>query len=219
MLKKCIAVLLFTILCSVSAFAEERKISITPKIGTLGLGIDAAYKFNPNLKARLGINYFGLSLETEVEKVKYEINFKAQSFGLLADYHPFQGGFRLSAGLYKTNAKLNIDAASSESYEIQGNTYNASDLGKLSGAIKWDKVGPYLGIGYETGFSSNSRFALAFDLGALHIGKAGIDYNATGAATDPRLRDDIEKERKEVEKQLGDQEWYPVFSLGLAFRF
>lgn len=219
MLKKILGASILAMFCSVSAWAGE--ISVAAKVGTTGLGADVGYKFNPLLKARLGVNYLKLARSVKVEKINYDMKMKSQGFGLFADFYPFMGSLRLTAGIYKPNLQFDIDATGSGSYEIQGNTYNAATLGKLTGSVKWDKVAPYLGIGYETGsfFGFSLPVGLAFDLGAMHIGKPSIDYNATGAAANPYLQNDINKERKEVENQLGNAKWYPVVSAGVIVRF
>ena len=66
--------------------------------GTLGLGVNAGYDFSNDLAIRGLVNYFNLDFEKEKAGNKYDGELDLRSVGLVLDWHPFWGAFRVSAG-------------------------------------------------------------------------------------------------------------------------
>ena len=64
---------------------------------------------------------------------------------------------------------------------------------------------------------------LCFDLGILFSGapEASFSYDDSGLnSTDQTvLRDEVEKEKKEIQDSLDDFEFWPVVSAGLVYQF
>lgn len=194
---------------------------LTPKIGTQGFGADAGYQFNDMFKARLNANYFSLSHDSEIEDVDYEADLSNLTIGLLGDWHPWRNGFRLTAGAYLLDFNADVDAKLSDNkdYTIGDNTYSAAELGSISADVDWNDVAPYVGVGWGTDGTTNSGWAFCADLGAMYIGKPSLSYSATGAASNPMLAADIEREKNKVEDDIDRFQWYPVLSIGATYRF
>lgn len=219
MLKK--ALVAVSLVAALGAQADTRNFSITPKAGTLGIGGDVAYRFTDSLKLRGSFTTFKYSGSKDAEEIDYDADIKLSGLGLVGDWHPFEGAFRLSAGLYRTDVSFDLKAKPKDTggYVINGENYSVDDVGAINGKLSWKKTAPYVGLGFETGFSSSSRLGLVFDLGAVRVGKANLDYSATGAAANPMLKADIEKEKQKVQDALDKAAWYPVINLGLVVRF
>lgn len=194
-------------------------IGVNVKAGTLGAGIELSKGFSDKLSVGLALNSYNLKTTDKTSDVDYDFKFELQSAGLMANYHPFSGMFRLTAGVLVNNNELSLTGKpnASASYTINGVTYTAANVGTLTGKVTFNKTAPYLGLGW--GSRPNGSFGLTADIGALYQGSPKLTLDATGALADPALAADLQAERAKAESDLSDFKWYPVVSLGLYFRF
>lgn len=72
---------------------------LAPRISTLGAGLEVAKGFSSNFGVRAGFNYFTYSYDATESDVSYNLELELKSFAFFADWHPFEGAFRLSGGL------------------------------------------------------------------------------------------------------------------------
>jgi hypothetical protein len=75
------------------------KFSLRPNVSTLGMGIEGDYRWNPYWGARAGINGFAANFNYHDKDTDLHNKLTLLNAGVTADYYPFQGDFRLSAGL------------------------------------------------------------------------------------------------------------------------
>jgi hypothetical protein len=204
--------------------AAAENVFVSGGIGTLGFGASLGYRINEKFKARLNANYLGLDRSDTVDNINYDADFKNFTLGLIGDWHPFAGGFRVSGGLYYIDLGVDIDArlTPGRAVEIGDNRYDPAELGKVSGSVDWNKFAPYLGIGWESGDIIAPGWNFFADLGTLYISGADVDYHVSNRAAftaHPDLRNDIERERREVVREIDNYHFYPVLSLGAGYRF
>lgn len=215
-------------------------------VGTGGLGVDYAYPLHKYLDIRAGYDFGSLNRDEEEEGIEYEAELKFSAARLLADYKPFGGGFRISAGLYTGSPELELKASGEDQYDVGEREYNG-DIDIL-GDIDLGSTAPYLGIGWG-GTAGTTGFGVSFDLGVLFTDspKVGLtvprgracdatdkpdcDPNGPGsfdvAADDPsnptelsdQFRADVEQERADLEDDAKDFELWPIIRLGLHYRF
>lgn len=203
-----------------TARAQDRTsgLFIAPQVSTLGLGAEAGYRINEHFAVRGGANFFNLNREFSTDGIEYDGKARLRSFGATADVFPFGGGFRLSGGLRINDNRGDLSAVSMGDVEIGGTTYTAAQVGTLDGRVEFNRVAPYIGIGWEgTIFSPNLYFGA--DLGVMFQGNPKVSLTATGAAASPQLQADLERERKEVEDKLKPLAFYPVISFSIGYRF
>ncbi len=201
--------------------------TVGPQIGTLGVGVNAGWQYSDYLKFRGNTNYLPYSRSDEVSGVNYKADLDYFTIGALADVHPFAGHFRLSGGLYYVDLSLKANASLDRDVKIGDNTYKGSELGTFKGSIKWQTLAPYAGLGYGSGSGNEPGFGFSFDLGALYIGKAKVDLEASPQAYEVvrnnysgrNLQDDIDKEKADVKHYTDKLQFWPVLSLGVIYRF
>lgn len=203
-------------------FAEG--VGITAKAGTLGLGADLTVGLGEKVNARAGIN--ALSYEFDVgggdddsessEEIQSELDW--QSIMAVLDWHPWGGGFRLSAGVVFNNNEVLLSADVNESIEIGDREYTVSDL---TGKVTFDDVVGYVGIGCGNAVSENGHWHFAWDLGVMFQGVPEVTIEAT--ASDPALQNmlnaDIEQETGDWEDDLEAFDMFPVLSFGVSYKF
>jgi hypothetical protein len=105
-------------------------------------------------------------------------------------------------------------------------TYQASDLGSLTGLVDFDSVAPYLGIGWGNAVSADKKWGFTADLGVVFQGSPNIDLNATlgstaaaNGVTQAQLDAEVAREEANLTDDLDDFDVYPVIAFGASYRF
>lgn len=211
-------------------------------VGTGGLGLDFAYPITDWLEVRAGYDFGSLSFDYEDEdeeegsSISGDAKLKFSSGRLTAEFKPFRGGFRISAGLYTRPPELDLDASGLDTYEVGEGTYRG-DL-KADGKIDMGGVAPYLGIGWG-GTAAGTGFGASFDLGVIFGKSPRVNLDISGRAcdasqdetcdpagpdgfevsTDPRFQADQQAEIAEIEDDAKDFDLWPIVRIGLHYRF
>lgn len=197
------------------------KTSVGLKASTLGAGIEIEQNFNDTFGGRLGLNYFTYNYDGTEDDISYEIDLDLFTVAALVDWHPFSGSFRVSAGgIYNGNELSVLGQPTGNTYEIGDSTYDADDVGTLSGTIDFDDIAAYTGIGWNTAFDNEGAgWGFIADIGVLFQGVPQAKLSATGLAADPVFQNDLEKEQQNLQSDLDEFEMYPVVSVGVTYSF
>ena len=202
----------------------------TFKVGTLGAGIDLSIPMTETLNLRLSLNGLSYSVDDVEEDINYEGTAQLLTIGALLDYYPVEDStFRLSGGVYYNGNKTEADAyPTGGDYEINDVTYQADEIGSLSGLVDFDTVSPYVGLGWG-GRSVEPGWGFSLDIGAMYHGEpnvsaevtrgAGIPNDAAGDAFYAQLEADVEAERLTIEEDASDFTIYPVIMIGVTYTF
>lgn len=212
-------------LASAPALSEDWAVSAG--VGTLGIGVGVAKAFSDSVVGRFGVNAYDYTFNTSRNTVNYDLKLQLQSLSALADWHPWQGTFRTSAGLLYNNNKAVLNAKpSAGSYILNDITYNAADVGSLQGSMSFNKVAPYLGIGWGNPVAKDKTWGFTADIGVLLQGspKAGLNVTCgttitTAGQTCATLQTAVAGERAKLESKLSSFRWYPVASVGLSYKW
>ena len=190
---------------------------VAPRISTLGAGLEVAKGLTPNFGLRAGFNYFSYGYDATESDVSYELDLELKSFGILADWHPFKGAFRLSGGLLINGNGLSGSAKPNTPVEI-GSVDYALDSVNLD--ITYNAIAPYFGLGWDSTFGDADNWGFAFDLGLIYSGSAEAALTASGAGTSlPGFEENRQKEQNELQNDLDSLKWWPVISAGIVYQF
>jgi hypothetical protein len=202
-------------------------IAVELKAGTLGGGAEINYAISPMFTVGVGINKYSASTTDTADNIDYDVDLDLQSIALLANYHPFSGTFRLTAGAMLNSNELRMTAKPNGTYDIGGTTYNANDIGTLEATVDFNSFAPYAGIGW--GKSASSGFGFTLDVGVLFQGSPNVslktkntDYAAIFIATgktQAEVEADVKREESNTEDDIKGFTMYPVASLGINYRF
>ncbi|RVU84407.1 hypothetical protein EOL70_13060 [Leucothrix sargassi] len=200
--------------------------TVAAKVGTLGGGLEYIHALSPKFAIGVGINGLSLSGEVEDTDVTYDADLDMQNISLLADYHPFANGFRISAGAYSNSNEFVLTATPNENneYEINGNTYRTDEtIESLGGAIDFDSISPYIGIGWGHKPMSGKGWGFDADLGVLFQGSPNVALSVTcvnpDSAACTELEDDVEAEEMQLMEDSEEFDVYPVLSIGVSYTF
>lgn len=155
------------------------------RAGTTGFGADFGWALAPTLGARIGYSAADWNRDVDAGNVRYDGKLKLSNLSGLLDFSP-AGPFRLTGGLYYGRNRYDVNGQpSGGTFTLNGTTYNAADVGSLSGTVKPGRdLAPYLGIGYGNVAGAGVNFYA--DLGIVFQGKPQASLSATcGASLSP----------------------------------
>lgn len=228
---KLIATLLSTFACAAAVAADAPvaqastldRLDVGLSLGTLGPGGQVSWLLVPgSLSVRVVANAYNYSHDTNSDNIDYSGKLKLKSELLLLDWHPFEGRFRLTGGVVANGNKFDLLAKPSPTgtYDINGHTYTAAQVGSLSGKVDFPSTAPYLGIGWGDSTQSAGLHFIG-DIGVIAQGSPKAKLTATGGtySNDPNVQADLKKAESDLQTKLNDFKVYPVVQLGIAYRF
>lgn len=205
----------------VAALAGTGDIALGVKGGTTGIGGEVTVGLIKNLNFRTGYNFFNYDGNATESGIDYDYKLKLRTLPLLLDLHPFNGGFRVTSGIFINNNEVTGSAQPSGStIDIGGSTYNVSDIGTLDAKIDFRTIAPYLGIGWGNAVGKNSRLTISIDAGVMFQGTPNVSLHPSkDTSAIPGFNESLDKETADLKDDVKDLRYYPVVSLGLAYKF
>lgn len=213
---------LFLLAVSPTAWAD---VGVLLKAGTLGAGLDVSVGISESFGLRLQANAFSYDEDITESDINYNADLELKSAGLLLDWHPFSGVFRVSAGAYWNGNEIAATGRPSGStYTINGVTYPSAAVGSLNGQIDFESVAPYLGIGFASAPKAGRGMTFSFDLGVLYQGEPNVGLTAVCGPALPapqctQLQNDVAAEQASLQDDVKDYKFHPVVSFGIGYRF
>jgi hypothetical protein len=197
-------------------------LGVTARVGTLGIGLDVAKSFTPQIDGRLGFNFGSIGYNRTDSGISYDSTLNLSSIQLFGDYYPFGSGFRVTGGLLAQNNRFSVTSkpSSGGTYTIDNQSFSANDVGNLTGEFKYaNSIAPYLGIGF--GKPSNEGFGFNADLGVMFTGAPKVTLNASNQTfnNNPITRAQIDNQVRQTENDLKGFNVYPVLSVGVSYGF
>ncbi len=202
----------------------EGNLALTGKFGTLGFGAELSTALTDSAHLRFGVNAYNWYADTTESGVDYDATWRTRTASVIGDFLPIQdSSFRISVGLFYNDNKLDLTAEpdAGNSYEINGTTYTAAQIGTLTGKLTFNKTAPYIGVGWGNAFAKPYGWSFVLDVGALYQGKPkfSLSSNSTICNADATCRANLAAEQQEAEEDLRSYRWYPVVSAGAVYRF
>ena len=204
-----------TALLGMATTSQAADLGVGVKAGLLGLGAELTVGLTDTLNARVGHNAYTFKTTGTESDIKYDIDMKWQSTGLMLDWHPRGGGFRVTAGYMLNGNKLNMRSQVSEDLEIGDDTYTLE--GDLRGRVSF-RDAPYIGIGWGNA-AQRQGFGFTFDAGAMYQNSPRVRLSGTTTADQEALDRDLRKEERNLESDLDGFKWYPQVAFGVSYSF
>jgi hypothetical protein len=131
-----------------------------------------------------------------------------------ADWRPYAGRYRISAGLLFGNDHTDYVAksANGSTYTINGTSYPVALAGNVGARVAYPHPALYAGVGGGTGITRG--FTIAFDAGIVVR-----NGTTTASATGPLQNDPLfQANLQSVAAGLRTRYIQPVIDIGLVFR-
>jgi len=221
-----VVLMLAVMSCSVPAIAADEDsgsgLSVGVTGGTLGLGLEAGFRFSSRLGVRA--NAVSFNREKAVDSDGFDIDGKAKlkSLGANLDFYPFGGSFRLSAGLRSNKNRFSgVASSSGPTVELGGDIYTADQVGDLTGSASFRKTAPTLSLGWGGKFESGLHVGI--DLGVVLQGSPKLAASSNGTlASDPTFQDNLDDQLAEWQQKVDDEKYskyWPIMQLHVSYRF
>ncbi len=180
---------------------------------TIGDGITLEKPLLYDLSARIVTNSMSVSQQLSYDGAAYTSTARFRNVGLIADFRPYAGRYRISGGLLFGNDRIdNVARPDGGTLDVGAGTYAAAGAGRVSSRVTFDRPSLYLGVGTGTGLIRG--LALDFDAGVL-VRNGSASAAATGPLrTDPAFAADLARLRGELRTRIVS----PVLSVGLSYR-
>lgn len=222
-----------TSLFLLSGLATAGNLGVAGKVSTLGYGLEADYIISDKFSVRGQFNTLGYDDTFDEDGIDYDGELELSSYGVLLDWRPFGGNFRLSAGGFNVDNKITGSASGEGTYEIGDEQYTVgpNDDLRLSADMELgDGFKPYLGLGWGHAPANKGGLLLSFDVGVLIQGDPEVNLAVRGSAedqfgnpvdagSDPTVQAELRKEEANMEDDLKNFDVYPVVSFGIGWRF
>ena len=215
MKKNSLLFLLFFGLAFSNIFAQEWATAL--KVSTLGGNVEVYRSFGDQFNAHVGFSYFSIDQDITGEE-DYDATFSVglMSISALGDYFPFESsGFRLTAGVFVNLNQIDAELTPKDEYTVGGDVYTPDNLGTLDANISFNKIAPYIGLGFGNPTGGDSGLGFTFEIGTIYQGGSIVDLTATGLLEPSAAQD----QEQTFEENLSWFKWYPIVSLGLTYKF
>lgn len=205
-----------------SAFAQGVGGGI--RLGTPGVGIEFESLVTERFGVRGWINGGSVSYDWDDSGIRYDGKFRFGTGFLLADWHPYATGFRISGGLAYNNQRFAGTARpGGGTININGTHYSSAQVGSLEGRVTFSRASPYFGVGWGLTPRAGSRLYFSADLGVMYQRPSATLTGNCGPALPAslctQLQSDIRAEEAEFRDVSDDLRLYPVISVGFGLRF
>ena len=180
---------------------------------TIGHGITLEKPLLYDFSVRVTTGTLSVSDESTYDNNRYTTTTRYNNVGLIADFRPSAGRYRISGGLVFGNDRIdNVARDDAALLRIGRGIYPAGAAGTVTARVRFDRPSIYAGVGTGTGLIRG--LALQLDGGVL-VRNGTTSVSATGPlGADPSFRADLERVRNEQRTHIV----VPVVSVGLVFR-
>jgi hypothetical protein len=208
-----ITVVLFAALPSAQA-----EVGVSPKIGTLGPGVDVTLGLSERSNLRLFGHMFTYNFVANRVEGDIDADIKGLNYGALLDFHPGGSSFRLSLGVMINANEVDLDADLTEAVNLAGIDFNLDDL---TGEISFDELAPYIGIGFGNAVGADGNWHFSFDLGVFYQGEPTVSASAVSSipALQPVVDFALAEEVADIQDDADKFTLYPFLAIGLSYKF
>lgn len=203
-----------TMMISGGALANNFGASVNYGFG--GVGADLGYALiQDTVNVRAGLNA-GLDMSGTFKSdgidYRYKVDTGYKTLGL--DWHPFSGGFRVSAGYAWSDTKADLNYTSDGSQKVGNVSVPAGT--RAMATLKYDNA-PYVSIGWGNHAPSKGGLFFNTELGMMFTGKASVNLSTSDAAFNSAYADQIKVEAEKIRKDAPD--FFPMLKLGVGYTF
>jgi hypothetical protein len=215
------------------------RVGIGVKVGILGAGVEVATPLSYHLNVRAGGNFMNYSDSLTTDGITYNASLRFRSAEASVDWFPRAGGFHISPGALLYNGNQITGAANvpgGSTFTLNGTTYTSSTTDPVTGngGVTLNKMAPKLTVGWGNLVPRGERhFTFPVELGFAYVGDPKVAVNLAGnacytyqgtpycsdVATNAMIQSNLAAQVQKLNKDAADARFFPLLSLGFAYRF
>jgi hypothetical protein len=194
--------------------ATSAQVGLAGRVGTLGIGAEAAVGLSDRVVLRGGIGLWQLEANTTFDGVSVDLELPDNWFNVGIDLY-LNDSFRIGGGVLFKPDDPTIRGAFTEAVDIGGQTLTPAEIGTLTGQVISNERAGYALIGF--GKHTASGIGLSLDVGAAFLGDPRVVLDAQGgslptAQLDPLLAQEALDFEADMKTYL---KIWPILSLGI----
>jgi len=200
-------------------------IALGAGVGTLGFEGHLATEVNSFLALRLNANYAKFTVpdigvyDTDFGGISYDVTGDYLTVGALADFHPLGlspvgSGFVLTGGIYYNKNEFTAATGPINANTVGNN--GSTGTAELVGNITFQNYAPYVGLGYDGTFHGILPVSFFARAGVLFQGSPSVRLTDRQGNVN---QSDLDAEARQVEDDMSNYKYYPVFSVGMTISF
>lgn len=187
---------------------------IGARVGTLGVGAEAAIGLTDRIVLRGGIGFVPLEPSATFNDIDVTLTLPTL-YNAGIDFY-LNGAFRIGGGVLFKKEDPTLRATFNSAQDIGGTTFSPTEIEGLKGTIDSSNSAPYVLIGF--GKHTADRIGLFLDIGVAFMGDPTVTLNADGGtkANDAATRTALDQEAMDFEGDMRAYlRYWPILSLGL----
>jgi len=208
-----ISVLMLTVLTACGAQNSRnatQPVTIGVGVGTMGLVVEPSVKTGEQTALRMPIGIGNANTSTTVDGIDYDVSASVGGVGLMADYYPSEGPFRVSGGVFRTN--LEATGRATGNVEVGANSYVGVDVTTVGKPKR--SFAPAVSVGFDSHVGSGWGFSS--DVGVMYVG--GFSATATDASGTVSQAD-LDAEVNAINDEIDDISVLPFLKFGATYRW
>ncbi len=215
MLKKCSLMVAVAVAASTPGSAHAQSIGIAGRVGTLGLGAEAAIGLTDRVVVRAGLGLTPVEPSLTLRGIETTLELPTW-YNVGVDLY-VTGAMRLGGGLLFKADDPTLTGVFTTNQDIGGTTFTPQEIGTLVAVLDSKSQVPYVLIGF--GKHTAPGIGLFLDLGVAFLGEPDFQLSAVGGTLPDdsgALRTALDAEATEFEDAAGSYlKFWPILSLGL----
>ncbi len=216
--------LLLLALSLIAGSASSQGVGGGLRLATPGVGLEPESLVTDRFGIRSLASGGSISYDYDPSGIRYDGRVRLDTAFLLADWHPYATGFRLTGGLAYNNQGFAATAQpGGGTVNVNGTNYSSAQVGSLDGRAALSRASPYVGVGWGLTPRAGSRLYFSADFGVMYqrpsatlMGNCGPALPASMCA---QLQSDFRAEEAEFREAADGLRLYPVISVGFGLRF
>ncbi|HXE08382.1 MAG TPA: hypothetical protein VN612_10820 [Acidobacteriaceae bacterium] len=203
------------------------------KVGLSGIGFDVATPLVPSrLNLRGGATFFSYTPNiTTNDNLNVTGTLKLQNSGIMLDFFPWHGSFRLSGGatVYNnTGINGSITVPGGKNFTLGNTTYYSNPANPAVGTgnfVMGGKAGGRVSFGWGNMVPKKGHFSFDTELGVQILSAPTVALAFQNACTSPAYTScgaaaasDITAEQNKLQNDINFLRFYPILSLGISYK-
>lgn len=204
----------------------QAQVAVSADLGTTGAGVAVIVPMETYLNGRFGIHYFNTSSDKRAAAVDYATRGRLRQVDILFDWFIMdRSKLRLTGGVVYNASEIAATAkpGADGKYIINGQTFNAVDVGTLNGVVDFRKAAPYLGAGWGNPMARANSWHLMADIGVMYQGRGKATLASRGCASTAvtclLVAAHVAADKAKFQEELDSYKFYPVARFGMAYTF
>ena len=210
-----IAYVLALMLATSATSVASQGIGIGGRVGTLGVGAEAAVGLGERFVLRGGIGF--TPYEPSLTLSDLDLTLMLPTWYNVGIDAYLNGALRLGGGVLLKSREPRVEGVFTTNQQIGASTYTPQEIGTLIGVMDSRDQVPYVLIGF--GKHTAPVVGLFVDFGVAFLGEPDLRLSTEGGSLNSHsgtFRTELDREEAEFEDDAGPYlELWPIFNLGL----